>query len=1280
MSDRLDRIIAGNELKSGVSFIDADTLVENGEKLRLQGFDAPEISKWGADGEQYDAATAGGWQANKRIQALAKDQGFTNIVRTGKVDPNGRPIVELHNDRGENFTTRLLQSGALQSNRYTSQEDIDAMKVADIFRDQASQGEQEWFEAGSDIAAAIEADTEGKLQFKRRALNELEFSSKFTDEFGIERSASDFLTSDVMFRKSDRDIRNNANNPFSEAWDSGLMGVQEAAYGFLNLLGEELGNEEWADIGDAGVARAQARIGESAAFITDYKEVEDFDSAIEFLGTNLAMSIPYMGITIAGAAAAPLTGGLSLAAPASVYTGQVWNEQEGDNKDALLALSTGVAQAALDRVGLGLITKSAVGAGPKELLKKAVGELQKNGVSKAQAESIIASATRKEIAGFVGDAGKVAKDQLSKKKIAMQMLSRAGTGVAGEGVTEALQETMAYLGANKDQLTGDAPFDWGALQERAVAAAIAGGALGGAFGTAGGVIDAGAWADVAFRQAPADAKHLSQAGRFAEAEKAERGYVPTVQELTAENRAAPEAFTPLDTRVNEAKKSRKERDLRGVLTDTIASTPKLWRGATRAIFTPELQAKSRAARVMADMFGGNLQRTFSGSNYENYKHHKVAQYKNMIEMPDKFWQVMGGGRRVNAQAKRDISKRVYDVVGKAAGKDGKFDPKLVPQDTPNRDYIIHVGKQMQQLGDKLWKDQQQYNPDLGYIPNYLAKYKAFNKQAIADDKIGFTSALQKEFDMNPADANAIFEAITTSPEINNIDEAFSIIEGGTKPGSHKKRSLGLSEKAEFQKFMEQDIFSNMSTAVKAASRYQAQEQFIGANGGLLAKLFDQMEKEGVPKDQVNEVARQMQDYLDAESGNYKRPTTDFGKSLEKVQKNFMVLTTFAGLGLSTLSSLPELALTTRGLTKEQLTGKNGLQSLGKELAKTMWDGMKETSTIATGKHNVYKDSKGQQIIRDAGYMEWEVGAATTTGVTETNVLKQKYLEAFFKWNGLQGYTNMTRAIRASFAGDFMFNHLDTIREYNKRGGQKNNEVQEAEEALRTIGMDPHRMIEAMDTTVPTPEQQAFIEDQMREATFNFINEAIALPQAQNRPLIFQDPRFALFTQFQGFISTITANHIPKLWGEYVKRGSPAMKYNAFALMVTMIALGFASQHLKDLLKHGQSSPYLDDPEYIRRGIFSSGLLGTGERVVDTLFPIYDQQSKNAGEWVWNETKGQSPALSNLGTAYRAAGNIVTGDVHRGLQDVARITPFIGSVTPVRKLLGEATGGWNFKGE
>ena len=124
-------------------------------------------------------------------------------------------------------------------------------------------------------------------------------------------------------------------------------------------------------------------------------------------------------------------------------------------------------------------------------------------------------------------------------------------------------------------------------------------------------------------------------------------------------------------------------------------------------------------------------------------------------------------------------------------------------------------------------------------------------------------------------------------------------------------------------------------------------------------------------------------------------------------------------------------------------------------------------------------------------------------------------------------------------------------------GPYTNAIQEAEEQLRNLGINVDDMIAVYQGTGNfNAQEQAILEQNMREGMFNFVNEAIALPQSYNRPLFYQNPHLALFTQFQGFISTFTANHIPKLWGEYVKRGTPAMKYNVFATMATMIALGF----------------------------------------------------------------------------------------------------------------------------
>jgi len=172
----------------------------------------------------------------------------------------------------------------------------------------------------------------------------------------------------------------------------------------------------------------------------------------------------------------------------------------------------------------------------------------------------------------------------------------------------------------------------------------------------------------------------------------------------------------------------------------------------------------------------------------------------------------------------------------------------------------------------------------------------------------------------------------------------------------------------------------------------------------------------------------------------------------------------------------------------------------------------------------------------------------------------------------------------------------------------------------------------------------------------------------NRPLFYQNQHLALFTQFQGFIATFTANHIPRMWGDYIKRGTPAMKYNMFAIMTTMIALGFAAQYLKDLIKYGKPSPYLDDMEKLQRGFGASGLMGVAERPLNFVFPIYETSSKNSMEWIFNSISGEAAALSNVSRAGTGIANIIEGKTEQGAYKLFKVTPGIGPFNQGNKWL------------
>ena len=1297
----LDKLVAAQAKGNAVgkyNFIDADTLQDPDNEdvsYRLQGYDAPEISRFNEEGDPWKLGTAGAGTATSTITGLAQEQGYNNLVKTGKFDPNGREIVELHDESGRNFTTELLKSGALDATKYTKQEDLDAIAFAKLYGGKEAGVSDEFASAANEIQNAIDADTTRPIEFRKAAINEAQY-------------AQGGQSSNLAFRKNDRDIKNNSLNPFSDAWEQGWIGAKEGAYGFLELLGDTAGLEGLQDIGEAGIARAQSQQGEYGKILTDWKDVKGFKSGVQFLGNNALMSLPYMvttaGAAVAGTLAAPVIGGaaataLAVSAPATIYSGQVWNEMEGE-KNAGVALTAGLAQAALDRLGIGIITGKFASNKAADL---AVNKIMKaTGVNKKAAEATLANATKAELAGYLKDSAKIAADQVAKKKLGMELLKQTSksfvTGAAGEAVTEAGQEAIGYLAATQGS---DKQFDWGELNDRLIAAAIAGGALGGGFATPGGINRALADYDAEARQFEADPNNESQSALYAADEKAERGYTPSTQENISEVHEAIRkegSGVFISERKDTDKTVRAQRTGSEKTADTLLATPSLWRGATKNIFTPELQSRSRAARVMADMFGGNHQRIFSGANFESIKTHRVSKYINSVLPADAFYNAVAQGKRLTAAVKDGISNDYYSTIQAATDKDGNINYDAIP-DGPKKQAFIQLNTQAQKLADQLHADQKKWNPELGYEKNYFSTYKALNKVAVEKNQKQFKDALIKKHGYSRTDADALVDQILNNNNVADIGEAFSVVKGGINPSSHQKRTLALAQDPEFQNFMEKDIFANIAAASKSAARFTAHREFIGENGAVVSKLLDQMQAEGVPEAEVNRVAAQLQDYLDAESGNYKRPTTAAGKKAQAIQKNIMTLMTFSGLPLATVSSLVEFMLVHKGMNKSQIfgdgKGKDGsLKTAGKEGGAVLVQGMKSVANAATRKSTPKTETAGQKQIRELGFKEQEVGAATVTGVTEVSASHQEWMKHFFNAIGLTQWTDYTRASRAAIAGDYLLDKTNIMFQYKSGKLDYTREVQEAQEALRNLGIDVDTYValqEKVTAGIPlTPEETTTLQDNTREATYNWVNEAIALPGAANRPLIYQDPRFALFTQFQGFVSTFTANHIPKLWGEYVKRGTPAMKYNAFATMATMIMMGFLSQHIKDWLKYGDEeenyerktglNPYLDTAGYVRRGVQSSGLLGSAERVLNFLDPVYEDNSSGVADWTFNSAVGESPALGWVERALGAGGAFVEGDVGKGVEQSLKVAPIFGPFSLGNKLVGEAASNWNFNGE
>ena len=1419
----------------GHTFIDGDTLInEEGKLLRIQGLSAPEINRL-MDSGYLKPGTPGGVAATQQIERLAEEFGYNNIQYL--TNPDGSPmmdtlgkrqLVRLTDDSGRDFVETLTRYGINKLGKFSSSEEIDKYRLGMAknsnrnIRDPLNEFEKAELILNDTIKSEQWYDTE----FAKAATDEQMLARLNADQQPGEslaafawrkKQAAMFSQNRVQQRHRDRTIDNEALHPWSESFDVGWNGVIESLYGAAELVGYKTGFNWLENMGEAGIKRQREYLASKPNLklsvlkptldaegnvIGNEWDIDGIGEFFTYMGNMTAVSLPYMGVTAAGAITAPV----GMVMPASMYTGMVWNDMEGENKDksATLAVAGGLTMTVLDRLGIKLL----MGKMPGTLLSPRYRDvmvkkyMRKNpGTTEAQAKAAIGNMTRIAAAELIGSAAKVAKSQLTYGNILRSFAARAGTGFGIESSTEVGQELTQYLAAT---LGSDKPFDSLELYNRLTNALIAGGTLGSAFSVPGTAYDVGAWTDVNVRSGPGqDERRSTEQGwheeenrhrhdRYREGDeipegkkvgdikpggkfklsksksiqdnfddfskankrrkaaakrrlKAQNVQINTFKsqlsspEFTAEQKNTiqqrltelealkvkeEKALMSFQDRVEAGRKQYKARDYWEKFKDAANNLPVLWRGGPRQFFW-KMSFGNPIIRKLAGGMGAYLRQVHSGSPLETFKHHKLQYYKNLlgkVDLIDKNGNPVINDDGTTAQTdfsaaslaavfgmktinQLEISKKIYDfyqiIKNKPISEIDWTQPEMQPF-LEYQQFYITIGNKLKLMGDSMWTDQRDARTkfddgtstgkkwEVGFIENYLGTYRSIDKAKIEKNRDQFIKDLQEQKNYTYEEAVALTDAILNNNDI--VDENtmfdFTVGKGQHIPSSQRKRTLNMATDPVLKEYMEQDFFINISNAAKSAARYITYQKFIGDDSEIINEALTQAIEAGeITPEKANFTAAFIQDYLDGESGNYKKIQNPAAANL---QRNLLVWTTLAGLPMATISSLVEFMMILRALSPEQIN--DVLKTAGWEFAQAAF----KTMTTATPNMKWAQSTQGQldkelrqSRLKRLGYFSWDTGAAQTTGATENTFASRYLLDKYFRVIGLQQWTDYTRNVRGAIADDFIMDHLSRIRNQRRNGTLYTNEVQESEEQLRNLGIRVEELLEIDNLPFEKPadmsreehlllmrETNKRLDEIFNVAEYNFINEAIALPGTANRPLFYQNPHLALFTQFQGFIATFTANHIPRMWSDYIKRGTPAMKYNAFAIMTTMIALGFVSQYLKDLLKYGQGSPYLDSMEKLQRGVGASGMLGVAERPLNFFFPIYETSSDNLIESIFNTTTGEAAALSNLSRAFTGAGQVVKGavmedeSIQPGLYKLLKTTPLVGPINQFNRWVSQ----------
>lgn len=570
--------------------------------------------------------------------------------------------------------------------------------------------------------------------------------------------------------------------------------------------------------------------------------------------------------------------------------------------------------------------------------------------------------------------------------------------------------------------------------------------------------------------------------------------------------------------------------------------------------------------------------------------------------------------------------------------------------------------------------------------------------------------------------NNILRGGETEAEI----DAFSHV-GGARWGSSlegKQRSLNLSDEFDsaadreqygsFKKFTNDDIIEIFEHKADSTARNVSQLEYFGDGGRDLDSLFKQMHVELVEAGYtakeaskiVGRAAKTTKDIIDSSDGNYKPIENEF---LAKAQSYILQYTTLVGLLLAGPASIAEFgtvafdlrgnkeAMTAIGHSIEQL--KSGVKSA---LVNTPIEIAQAVGIPVSSKLRI--DNKMNDVLMNIGAPTEITNLYRRAGVDFEvplgDIMKNVHAW-FFKGTLIQGITEVQKWINAANGIDFIRNRSEqlllSVNEDGtfKEGVQLTQNQGDAYHELRSIGINVPALLKALQS-VADGEQRSnaisnvlnpnlevdftgvdlnpntVIENEVKIGIQNLVNERIQNPGAANRPLIFQDPHFRLLTQFNGYLSTVTTTLVPKLWndkvGRAIRQKNPQLAYDAFALIVVMIALGGLGQYVKDLLKYGEKTPYINDnTKLFQRAFAGSGILGQYEKLLDIVHPLYPQK----GEGFVSRTVGA--ALGSGGRNFEGIQSVLESTISdqenadsRALNNFFKLTPGLSSLPVIRK--------------
>ncbi len=1146
-----------------------------------------------------------------------------------------------------------------------------------------------------DAPAHIKAETEAKLATERENLM---IAATTQDPVG-----------GVYARQSDRNIMNQARSQLKTSWNMGLSSAYQSFGGILQMAGDE---SKWNWLSEKGqkiVTKEKILQRDLPTTLASYKDIDTKEpwSAVSdtalYVGNNLTSSLPMMAALVGGGAVAAATGATGIGAPiaaampaALLYSGQYYAEQEEGKKDSVKALMYGIPSAVLDRIGLNgmmgtnILTKAGRAEATAMMLERGIAK------SAAEADQILLNATRKEILDVVEHSAEFAKRELSSvDRLAKGSLALAA-GSLTEGGTEAAQTLLEML-ATKNKPLQDLIYEKD-FESELINAALAGGAIGGTFRLGEGLYDTAQWHSAV--DAIQTNKRMQEDNHRFNTKMQTEGIREEGRSFKSIAEAAQHFNIQAETKLSDLEGDPGTwRGMRAIISDPIRLVRGLARTITRDVARPDGTFREYRGILKSIMSGSGL---LPGENFSGFKQRMLGAWSG--DSLDKLAARLGTDTTRASHMLREAAQD-YWINGEALPESHPHAALLQEwKDTveQNRAHMINTaarfGIEMPELAEQDFLLQSalvrpsQINKNRARLLAHL-KDKGFTERQAMQTIDGLVSGnperaapaaemLRKagvyaNKDLNDLFEPNIFAAMETVKQniASRIANRVFLGEDGKVLANLLKKAYAAGEfdsEAEYKDAVEQTKawYAIETGDYNPMKDYPLIEKALG--WGTTATMLAGLAKatiSSLPEMAVamlgttgNKMAQQTHIAVKEFMREWR---ADFNKTTGMVS---------ASLGLHYARDVYD--------TETQYAKVEELQARYDKLMTDPKADPAKVKALADDIQTMWRRDFGRNLFERLGYNETSYNTQAKYELPYANM--KKMMQVFAEIIGLRALTDGNRMAALAMASDSFIHKLGILSQLPSQTRTQQilyytgltNEQAQAVKELTQFGMNVPAVLDFLDAhnvgsnalfatdwlqaqDVDATERD--VQENILGALGNFIDSKIVNPQAHNLPKYYYDPRFRIITAMTRFVAAQTTTVLPNLYKNYIKEGSAAMRYQAFVTIGTALMLAAFADALKDELAYEDGvNPFIrGELQRAQRTVYSAGLLGKGEAVVNMFSPIYPER-KNPS--LWDRAKDVSPVLSWGDRAVRGVYNVTSpdGNPKVGTAQIFRSLPVVGA--------------------